>query len=659
MSDSVVRPIEPVSGDSEYVERLPLKRRRKRSSCDSCRKLKTRCDFEPATGKCHRCNMLKIDCSLYQQSNGKPAGAKAGASESAIESVYDNDDERLDKIERQLGDVLEKLDTLRTNGLTQSSSSGGGQPSNVDYQYISTLGKRKWNHLDNSTTNAPSNVISRIDSKLFGRVDQYHSFTKVCESEFLKSFYAKNKDLCLKLGSNFLTIAHFWIVPGGIREITDDYVLRHPFISAVFVLLAMGFDENYSYVEEQRELFWIVRRLLAMALITSPLTDHDVEAILYCSLYNIARKPSQPLLDNWMVSSDGIKQMMYCTSFQKIEDRCKSREYKQSDLFHLRIWTLLCICHLQCSIGNGRPSLISKDYMDICDRVIDYPWSNLEDNVNAALVRLAREVHKMFYSKDLISNLIRDDQIANIEGVKCFSFKELHDWRNRWKELIDNDLSGTLLFNYDFYHIILSRRFIASFKGVRDYKVITYINVAYNTAVHYSRAILNRFLQLPKSMVKGSPCSLLNEVVYSCLTLYDFQGKFETQFNMRSLNLVSRVYWHLNHVGETKNDATDTVGQIIKTLVDVRIVNTANEPSASNSTDPLALPDNLKEFEMDYKPLHDEISHEYTSDIRLSSRNSSLDHSGLTAMKSGELDELLDVDKFETFEDFFRGIVGK
>jgi hypothetical protein len=573
-----------------------------------------------------------MDCSL---TNDKQSEIMESIKEAEKDAV-DLDEDRLDRIERQVSEVLLRLDQIGSGHDPKSPVS-----TSLDYKYVENLGKGKSNHLDNSTYNASLNVISRIDAKLFGRVDRYHAFAKLCESEFLDTFYKNNQEFCIRLAANFLNYAHFWIVPGGIKEISHDYVLKHPFIAAVFVLLAMGFDENYSYIEEQAELYWIVRRLLAMALTTSPITDHDAEAILYCSLYNIARKPAQPLLDSWMISSDGLKQMMLCTSFQKIEDRIKAKVYEQDDLFHLRIWTLLCVCHLQYSIGSGRPHLIPNDYLDICEYIIEYPQSNLEDNVNYALVRLTKQVHRMFYTRDLTLNLIKYEQIEDIDNVKCFKFEELHHWREHWKELIDNDMSGTLMFNFDFYHIILSRRFIASYKDVCDFKVVKYMEIAYHTAIHYSRSILERFLKLPKVMVKGSPSFLLTQIVYSCLTLYDFQGKFEIKFNMKSLNLVSRVYWHLNHVGETKNDATDTVGQIIKTLVDVRSVSSdvvINEPL------PLL---NVNEFEMDYRPLHDEISHDYTSDLRNSTG------------ANEDLNGLLNVEKFDTFEDFFRGIAGQ
>lgn len=61
-SDASKRKLSDTSSSSMGV--VPQKRKRKTFSCASCRKLKTRCDFEPQFGKCHRCNVLKLDCSL-------------------------------------------------------------------------------------------------------------------------------------------------------------------------------------------------------------------------------------------------------------------------------------------------------------------------------------------------------------------------------------------------------------------------------------------------------------------------------------------------------------------------------------------------------------------------------------------------------------------
>ncbi|ONH68937.1 Uracil catabolism protein 2 [Cyberlindnera fabianii] len=569
----------------------------------------------------------------------------------ASKSSYDEEEEdRLDRLENGLNAVLKKLDELQHDTRTYSNSSSvqfvrgdvsspeSVRPANGRKHRGSFSSGGKCNYLDNSVVNAPLNVISRLDGKLFRRINNYTCFMDLCRTEFLTNFYYPRKEFCLKLGTNFLNIAHFWIVPGGIKSISNDYVEQHPLISAVFVLLAMGFDENYSYVEEQHQLYWIVRKMLSMALSTTPLTDHDCEAILYCSLYNIARKPAQPLLDNWITSGSGVKHMMLSSNFYKIRTNVKEKRYEPDDLFHVRIFTLLAISHLQNSIGSGRPHTIPNDYFDVCDLLIKFPQSNLEDTVNHAAVQLARTAHKLFYVKDLIMNLMRDEEFSTYEDLQCFKFEDLHKWKVQWSELIHQDVSGVLMFNYDFYHVTLSRRFLSSYKSSVDSETTKYIEIAYNTAMAYCMSILTRFLKLPKSIVKGSPSFLLTQIVYSCVTLYDFQSRFDAKFSTQYLSLVSKVYWHLNHVGETRNDATDTVGQIIKTLVDVRSVNGVSADGASSGAVNGLEPPLDGGFEFDYKPLHDEISYEYSSDMRSA---------------------LLDVERFETFEEFFKGIVSQ
>lgn len=693
-------------GEAGAKDSKPLvKRKRKTFSCRSCRKLKTRCDFEPIVGKCHRCNVLKMDCSLTHEradeisSSIAEANAEEEREHELLNSSGSNSD-RLVKVENQLKDVLGKLDVLCNEMKVKTVERKIDDSSvNLDFKIFEHLNAQKSNYLDNSTYNAPLNLISRIDSRLFKRSDRYSPLKDSCQ-EFLK-FYEENKELCLVLSKSFLQTAHFWIMPGGLREISNEYVLRHPFITAVFVLLAMCFDENYQYVEEQKQLYWIVRRLLGTALLTTPLTDHDIEAVVYVSLYNIARKPHQPPLDGWIMSGMGVQHIMIAINFTGIKDRCKKQEYLPTDLFHLRILNSLCACHLQYSIGTGRPFMVPEDYFDLCELAVEYPRSNIEDNIKFAEINVAILVHKLFYQKDLFVKIIKRNDIKILEnGSKIFRFVELSDWLQQWEELIHNDTSGVLMFSFEFYHVILSRRFISSFSKYfgKDSRIDKYLEVAHQTACHYSFAVLNRFLELPTSLVRGSPTFQLNQIVYACFTLYDFLSKMKEQMRNKTLNLISKIYWHLNHIGEKKNDATDTVGKIIKSLVDSSEKGLFEKPMSytpsnsmfrsmslghnSNGNTPRSefFNGTLQDFG-DFAPLHDEISNDFSSDyfkmrssfskpstssIRegVSSNNnmagSHNNHASPTLTNSTQGSERVgnggvpDVGKFDTFEEFFK-----
>lgn len=51
----------------------PAAPKRKVRSCDACRRLKTRCEIQLGDGACHRCEVLKIECSLGSSVQSLPA----------------------------------------------------------------------------------------------------------------------------------------------------------------------------------------------------------------------------------------------------------------------------------------------------------------------------------------------------------------------------------------------------------------------------------------------------------------------------------------------------------------------------------------------------------------------------------------------------------
>jgi len=695
------------------------KRKRKTFSCTSCRKLKTRCDFELQVGKCHRCNVLKLDCSLTHERRDE------------IEQVLGEDEEPSlnmmsnigngQKIEGEIRYIKEKLNILcdvlldeKKDIIKGGKDLGKAGKINGDYEYFKGL-KSKYNYLDNSTNNAPWNVINRIDFRLFKRFKKYEYFEKLCKEEFLQEFFQQNEEFCIKLANNFLTKAHFWIIPGGLTKIDKSYILKNPFITCVFILISLNFDHQEiktKYEDQlQKKLYWIVRKLLGLAMTITPLSDHDIEAILYCSIYNIARKSEQPQLDTWSISGNGIKQMMIFTKFHALEKRVNSKQFDLNDLFHLRIWNSLCISHVQNSIGSGRPFLISEDYLKTCSLILKFPQINIEDNVRYAELQISKLSYELFYVKDLILEVIRLDQFIEVNddqkrhNLKIIELKKLNDWFRNNEALIDQDISQVLMFCYEFYHIILTKRIISSFEyddGDGDFRVLKFQKIGLNSIIYYSHELIQRFLKLKSFLIKGSPNFILNLIIYTSLTLYENLNLMDTNSKNVSINLITKIYWKLNQIGEMKNDATDSVGKIIKNLVldnlgpamnqNLQMSNSQYFDSgrlivSQNTNYKQLMEDHQTDPDLEYEPLHDDVNHDYTNDynnifMKQQQTISSLRSTSVpTSSSSGHgvhhgiannannsnvstgVDgsnstlagfEIPDVGKFDTFEDFFK-----
>lgn len=131
----------------------------------------------------------------------------------------------------------------------------------------------------------PSKATSKA-AKLAGQQRPY----AVARVNFLH-FYENNQELCHKLAKEFLVRSHFWIIPGGRKEIDVEYAHSHLFITSVFTIIAMSFADNDKYAAEQEILYPLVERLLTNTLtMFEKLTAFDIEAILYCCMFHISRK---------------------------------------------------------------------------------------------------------------------------------------------------------------------------------------------------------------------------------------------------------------------------------------------------------------------------------------------------------------------------------
>lgn len=95
-----------------------------------------------------------------------------------------------------------------------------------------------------------------------------------------------------------------------------------------------------------------------------------------------------------------------------------------------------------------------------------------------------------------------------------------------------------------------------------------FLNYTLNTMREHSFALLKSFLKLPPFLIRGAPILTAHQLLYACLALCDYLHWFDHSDRQKVLNICTRVYWHLNNIGEKMNEATDDVGKIIKSLID-------------------------------------------------------------------------------------------
>ncbi|CCH58538.1 hypothetical protein TBLA_0A07480 [Henningerozyma blattae CBS 6284] len=503
----------------------------------------------------------------------------------------------------------------------------------------------------------PTRAISKKDKIAL----QQRPFV-VARINFL-NFFNKNRQLCKILTKEFLVRSQFWIIP-TIKEITDEYANNHLFITSVFTIIAMSFDDEEKYGQEQEELYPLVERLLTNTLtMFEKLTDVDIEAILYCSMFHISRKAKrhrQLRFNSLVLTNFAIQSLLNVVDFHKIRERVIiHEEYNNKDLYHLRILNALTACNLEYSISYGTVS--SQDVMvkEFNNLTIRFPQSTHSDNIKVSEINLSETVNSIFldfksYFKNFKMSYYRSINESNDQSPKdeAITFIELEYWLQNWDDLLSKKGTGILLYMYDFYYVMICRSFISEFLPELQ-EISNLLKYTIYTMKSHSFSLLNGFLRLAPHIIKGSPIFTTHQLVYACLTLCDFLHWFDLSERQHVLNMCTRVYWHLNTIGEKKNEATDNVGTIIKSIIDTskRRVSLINFPVPPL---PPSVQGQYSSSKSNTAVISSSAIAVYNKDKNGSESPDSVhSHASTAEVNAGNI-VFPDVDQFNSFEDFFQ-----
>lgn len=594
---------------SQLHQEVPVKPRRKRRilSCDNCRKLKTKCVNDNYTSACERCKRLHIECNLQAKSSGAKAELENDTDNASTRLLSilngatgtDNDEVniknsllhisgelqyRLTNVESNVSSIDEKLNmliTLQQNNLSfqnqqaqlrmQQSQKQQFRQASQDGSFVSNTEASTpsvANFVDLSAhlplredLTAPLNLIGKIQSTLIMKPQNVNSksdFAKAAD-EFIQ-FYSENEELCLQLSKEYLEVFHYYIIPGGISAIDRDYVLEHPFITCVFVLIAMTVSKDYKNSDTRKVVQKILKNIISTINGKEPLTDHDIESILYVCMYDIGG------FDNWLLSTSGLMHYFVSVDSRGIIDRVVNENiYSDDDLFHLRILNALCACHLQTAIGLGRSIMIDDNWWKVHRLTVIFPNATIGDAIQVAQLDLFKMLLKILKEPEYFHKSRFLDFLEFIDGYNIFQCEDLKNWRAKWEKILSKDVSKISSYSYNFSYVLIARKFV-DFNLSEEKKNL---NIAFNTASYYSFELLKNFLDSKAEFIKGIPSFQLWEVVYACITLFEYLGNLSLEERKKALNIISRTYWHLNKMGQELNDATGTIAEIIKKLVEM------------------------------------------------------------------------------------------
>lgn len=557
------------------------KRKRKIFSCDSCRKMKTKCVIN-STGQCQRCLKYQINCSLYNAKGEKLIG----------ETVNSNSDKSI--LENKINVLTDKVNFLvelqQQSQMTQKSLEAKVQRLDINFDMLSSKERVEPNFRNSATPSshrsesissntstflslplnlphrnddtAPLNLIAKIKNTLFVKGQNSHDSSKFKEANnnFIE-FFLQNEAICIELSKQFLEISHYYIIPGGISAIDKDYVLEHPFITCTFVAISVLLNKKYRQTKFEKQINELLNGIVSTVTRRESLSDHDVESILYVCMYNFGK------FDKWMLSAIGLMHFFNSIDTINISNRVIiNKEYLDDDLFHLRVLNGLCACHTQHAVGKGRMVMISDVWSQIYKLTIAFPKATIGDAIQVAQLELFEILTTWLNDKKLygdISVIKTTDDKADL----VLEVEELERWYAEWDKIIAKDVSKICNYCFAFAYMLIARKF---YDLVEEGMEVSFgEEVISNTIIYYSYELLKTFLESQFDIIRGIPSFQLSEIVYGCITLFELLPSMATAEKNKTLNVITRIYWHLNKMGQEVNEATNTIAQIVKQLAEM------------------------------------------------------------------------------------------
>lgn len=568
--------------------------------------MKTRCDFDKSKGKCYRCVVLRLECSLEGVTSGEDDQQQQQKREEQIKREEQNGTSSNGEIERMLRKVSDQLDRLESRG----GGLDGGKQGQGEIGF-----ERGFEGLD-----APLQIIRQIDHRLFQRGERYDQMREACDE--LTVWIGQRRDYCDQVLRKFEQKCEDFLVQGeeGVRQrateglelsrqeliygndkrvpgsLTDGPGGPSSLLYAVLVLQGMRCDEGSAHEETQPELFKMIRRALSATLITTPLRLPDIEAVLYTAVYNAARKPRQPILDSWLLTGYGITLLLSSVDVRgAIEVVTMAREEDENmgagrALYIFRLFNELALCHLQYALSLGKPIHVPADLLSQSAFITAARNHTKRDAITAAEIRLL-------------------STLARVISSSSNSTAAFQSWRADYQELFTCDKYNQLEVGFHYSHLLLCTR---KLKTSPDDTEIA------RRAIDHANCIVKGFLQLTSNQVEALPNYPLCVLVFGCLTLCRLVSSSVGNRHAQ-ISMVTQVYWYLYHIGERPRDIVYTIANIIKSLVE----------GTGSSTD-----------EMDS-----------TTDVGTKRTFEQVDD-----QLSMELQNLPDISQYSTYDEFFEGI---
>ncbi|KAI0509719.1 hypothetical protein F5B22DRAFT_615734 [Xylaria bambusicola] len=437
------RATRPGSGDETAGKDSTQKRRRRAFSCLSCQRLKCRCEYDLGAQGCHRCQTLRITCSLRGETDAPQNPSKPNdVSRLGVEERLQRHEDALEEIkamikalkpERQSSGRSAKVDAESNDHEEEAASVGQHTP---DAEYL-------LNPIDRGSKSAPVVVLREISQqvtlgyrRMLGQgipdLLQLQLLDEQTASELIELFI-KHQGHTLLVRS-VADLRHF----GDTRRVSA-------FLHGVCCLIGVVYRDDICGTALHRQLYEQIRITLGEAVLSSPLDLDDLNAMFIMS--NNANSPSgqgTEYIDSWLLTGYCAKQAMLSICFTQIVDRLKKGTSGGEDYRAIQLWSTICLHHLHWAATTGRPSIIPKGYLNQCYVLHSFYRATIQDGMLVAEIMLYSTLHRKLLQESYPS-----------DGREC---EEFRTWKQKWNHLLALPTSAMLRVGYHAACLILAVR---------------------------------------------------------------------------------------------------------------------------------------------------------------------------------------------------------
>ncbi|KAG9648703.1 hypothetical protein KCU64_g9707, partial [Aureobasidium melanogenum] len=336
----------------------PAKRQRIGKACKSCRTSKARCEVQPNADACHRCQVLDLDCELPKRSSNRisvPA---------PFDLANDNDVEtRLKRVEQLIAKLSEAVFPHSESTLNRVVDSSKSPDAPAEGHNPDTVIAHNYPK--------PVEILQDLQSELYAQSGQ--SSSEETNRLDVVSVGLLSFETAVQLLRTSIDRYSKWIpladVVKFVSNVSRDFSWSSPLLMNVLCLLATRYHPEVSSQTVQ-ELYKYIKRLVADAVIeTPPVASSVVQALTLLCLFSPAVQTDKPL-DSWHLSASTANHAVVAFGPSNVEQPGAVEEHT---IEQLRVWSGLCLTHLQYSIGSGRPLSISVRLMDGYRRLLEQP----------------------------------------------------------------------------------------------------------------------------------------------------------------------------------------------------------------------------------------------------------------------------------------------